>query len=80
MEDYMILKDYDRDTEWTEIFFFDHFLTNGDIERIEQMIDEIKDSNPDYSNEDIESGLADLIPYTKSIVLSSSDDYHTIWY
>lgn len=80
MEDYLVLRDYDRDTEWAEIFFFDHPLTNGDIERIEQMVEEIKNSIEDYSSEDIESRLAELVPYTKSIVLSSGDSYHTIWY
>lgn len=80
MEDYLVLRDYERDTEWAEIFFFDHPLTNGDIERIEQMVDEIRNSIEDYSNDDIESRLAELVPYTKSMILSSDDSYHTIYY
>lgn len=77
MKDYIILKDYNGG--WYEIFYFDHELTNGDIERIQDLIQHIKNTVEDYSNEDIEEQLDELIPYTKNIIISD-DDYHTIYF
>lgn len=79
MEDYIILQDYDSD--WHEIFFFDHALTNGEIERIENVIQKVKDELPDeYTNEDIEEAINETTPYTKSIICSHMDDHKTIYY
>ena len=81
MEDYIILRDYDTDGGWCEIFLFDHTITNGDIERIENAIDKIKSEQPDeYSNEDVEEAINTIVPYTKSIIFSDTDQYHTIYY
>lgn len=80
MEDYLVLRDYERDTEWVEIFFFDHELTNGEISRIETLIQELKDETDECSSDDIEQIVADVVPYTYNLVLSSDDSYHTIWY
>lgn len=77
MKDYLVLKDYESDGEWQEVFFFDHELTNGEISRIETRIQELKD---EYSSDDIEQIVADVVPYTYNLVLSSDDSYHTIWY
>lgn len=80
MKDYLVLRDYERDTEWAEIFFFDHELTNGEISRIETRIQELKDETDEYSSDDIEQIVEDVVPYTYNLVLSSDDSYHTIYY
>jgi hypothetical protein len=79
MEDYIILQDYD--SYWHEIFFFDHYLTNGEIERIENAVQKVKDELPgEYTSEDVEQAIGEIVPYTKTITLSEMDDHKTIYY
>lgn len=77
MEDYIILKDYEGD--WSEIFLYDYELTNGQIERAEEIIQKVKDEIEDYTNEDIEYALNEEIPYINSIIIDNSN-YHTIYF
>ena len=79
MKDYIILQDYD--SYWHEIFFFDHVLTNGEIERIEKAIQEVKDRLPgEYTNEDVEQAIDKIVPYINTISLSETDDHKTIYF
>lgn len=79
MEDYIILQSYDNDER--EIFFFDHALTDGEIERIEKAIQKIKDELPDeYTIEDIEEAIDNTISYRGSLTCSYMDDHKIIYY
>ena len=79
MEDYIVLQDYDG--YWHEIFFFDHYLTNGDIKTLEKTVQKVKDDLPgEYTNEDIENAIAEVMPYTKTITLSETDYYRIIYF
>lgn len=78
MKDYIVLKDYESD--WREIFLYNHELTNGEIERAEKVIQEVKDTNPEYQNTDIEEALDKVLPYESTIILSDYDTYNTFWY
>ena len=76
MKDYIILKDYEG--SWYEIFFYDRELTNGDIERAQEIVNKVKHEIEDYDNEDIEQALDKILPYVTSLIISNTDDYHTI--
>lgn len=78
MEDYIILKDYEGG--WYEIFFFDHELTNGEVDRIQKIVNETKNEIEDYCNDDIEEAIDKEIPYTKTLIISDTDNYHTVLY
>ncbi len=79
--DYIVLKDYNTDTNWQEIFFFDHYLTNGEIERIKDAVQLVKDNLPgEYTNEDVEEAINEIVPYTNTLILSEMDDHKTIYY
>ena len=78
IKDYILLKDYD--CGWYEIFFYDHELTNGEIEKAQEIVDKVKQEVEDYDNEDIEQALDEILPYIKSLTISDMDDYHTVLY
>ena len=78
MKDYIILKDYEGG--WYEIFFYDHELTNGDIERAQEIVNKVKHEIEDYDNEDIEQALDEILPFNQSFIISDTDDYHTVLY
>lgn len=78
MKDYIILKDYEGG--WYEIFFYDHELTNGDIERARQIVQKVKQEVQDYDNEDVEQALDKILPFNQSFIISDTDDYHTVLY
>lgn len=78
MKDYIILKDYEGG--WYEIFFYDHELTNGDIERARQIVQKVKQEVQDYDNEDVEQALDEILPFNQSFIISDTDDYHTVLY
>ena len=73
MKDYIVIKF--EDCNFNEIFLYDHELTNGDITRVQEALDNY---NPDA--EDIEHLIQRVLPYTNYITISNDDDYHTIWY
>lgn len=79
MKDYIILRDYEGNN-WCEIFFYDHELTNGEIERAREIVQKVKNEIEDYDNEDIEQALDEILPYITSLIISDTDDYHTILY
>lgn len=81
MKDYIILKDYEIETGWQEIFLFSHKLTDEEIKKIHNAVQEAKDTNPlDYDNNDIEDAIKNIVPYTKSFIISNDNDYHVIYY
>jgi len=80
-KDYIILKDQYEESEWFEIFFFDHFLTNGELEKIEKAIIKVKNELPsDYTNEDVEDAICEAVPYINSTTYSETDRYHTFYF
>lgn len=78
IKDYILLKDYD--CGWYKIFFYDHELTNGEIEKAQEIVDKVKQEVEDYDNEDIEQALDEILPYITSLTISDMDDYHTVLY
>lgn len=70
MKDYIILKD--MNSAWSELFLFDHDLTNGDIKRLTDLVNNL-------DTYDIESEIYNSCPYVKSIIISDNDNYHTIY-
>ena len=78
IKDYILLKDYD--CGWYEIFFYDHELTNGEIEKAQEIVNKVKQEVEDYDNEDIEQALDEILPYVTSLTISDMDDYHTVLY
>ena len=78
-KDYIILKDYEGG--WMELFFFNKELTNGDLERIDKIIQKVKDEKPtDYTNEDIEDEINKILPYTDTIILGESEGNNVFYY
>ena len=78
IKDYILLKDYD--CGGYEILFYDHELTNGEIEKAKEIVDKVKQEVEDYDNEDIEQALDEILPYITSLTISDMDDYHTVLY
>ena len=70
--DYIVLKDYNHEN-WCKILLFDHYLTNGDISRIEQAVNNIKEVVEDYTNEEIEEAIDEVVPYIDEISLYGDD-------
>lgn len=77
-KDYIIMRDYEGG--WYEIFFFDHELTNGEVNRIQEIIQSVKDTIEDYCNDDVEEAIDKAIPFIKTLIISDTDDYHTVLY
>ena len=63
-----------------ELFFYDQELTNGEIEKAQEIVDKVKQEVEDYDNEDIEQALDEILPYITSLTISDMDDYHTVLY
>ena len=78
VKDYILLKDYEGG--WYELFFYDHELTNGEIERAQEIVNKVKHEIEDYDNEDVEQALDEILPYVTSLIVSDTDDYHTVLY
>lgn len=78
IKDYILLRDYEGG--WYELFFYDHELTNGDIERAQEIVNKVKREVESYDNEDVEQALDEILPYVKSFIISDTDEYHTVLY
>lgn len=79
MKDYIIIKSQDN-IAWYEILTFDHFLTDGEVERIQKIINKAKREIEDYCIDDIEDLISKEIPFTQIITVSDTDNYHTLYY
>lgn len=69
MEDVIIL----TSTEYEEIILFDKELTNGERERIEKEVAKITNNEEDYTFEDIEDKINEIVPFTRSIAINEDN-------
>jgi hypothetical protein len=70
--DYLVLKDENHEY-WSKVLLFDHYLTNGDLERIKKAVNDVKELVEDYTNEEIEEAIDEVVPYVDEITLYGDD-------
>lgn len=70
MKDYLVLKDWESD--FIEVLLFDEYLTNGEIQKIKNTVQSVKDTIDEYSNDDIKEAICDVKPYTDCLTLLNS--------
>lgn len=70
--DYLVLKDENHEY-WSKVLLFDHYLTNGDLERIKKAVNNVKELVEDYTNEEIEEAIDEVVPYVDEITLYGDD-------
>ena len=58
---------------WSKVLLFDHYLTNGDLERIKKAVNNVKELVEDYTNEEIEEAIDEVVPYVDEITLYGDD-------
>lgn len=69
MEDVIIL----TSTEYEEIILFDKELTNGERKEIEKEVSKITNNKEDYTFEDIENKINEIVPFTRSIAINEDN-------
>lgn len=75
MKDYLVLRDWEAD--FIEVLLFEDYLTNGDIQRIEDAVQHTKDTVDEYTNDDIKEAISDVKPYSDCLTLANA---HAIEY
>lgn len=71
-EDFIAIKE-DNEYDSLEIFFFDHSLTRGEMDRIESAIDNVRNGDSDYDFSDIGDAINEVVPYIKSLTIDNAN-------